>query len=45
VILVLHPEQVRAALDLAADLGLDPETVLEELFNQPLSRPRQSRVA
>ena len=30
--LVLHPEQVREALDLAAELDLDPQTVLEGLF-------------
>lgn len=32
VILVLHPEQVRDALDLAAELGLDPELVALDLY-------------
>lgn len=30
-ILVLHPEQVSEILDLAAELGVDPEVVLAEV--------------
>lgn len=37
-ILVLHPEQVRQVLDLAADLDLDPTEVTEIMYG-PVRAP------
>lgn len=39
-ILVLHPDQVQAALDLAADLDLDPTEVAIALYGPPLAQPQ-----
>lgn len=36
--LVLHPEQVAEVLELAAELGLDPETVAQEMFGAGTDR-------
>lgn len=36
--LVLHPEQVQAVLEMAAETGLDPEVVAQEMYGSSQTR-------